>query len=108
MKKFLFILLLPILTLGSPTDSIEVIIHLKTDSYPSENRWILYDSAYQGPVIAEVQYGHYSTPNVMNYDTIYIGDTSTNISFVIYDSYGDGIINGEYYVTVCGLSLIHI
>ena len=106
MKKFLFILLLPILTLGSPTDSIEVIIHLKTDSYPSENRWILYDSAYQGPVIAEVQYGHYSTPNVMNYDTIYIGDTSINISFVIYDSYGDGIINGEYYVTVCGDTIV--
>jgi len=106
MKKILFIFLLPILTFGSPTDSIEVIIHLKTDSYPSENRWILYDSAYQGPVIAEVQYGHYSTPNVMNYDTIYIGDTSTNISFVIYDSYGDGIINGEYYVTVCGDTIV--
>ena len=106
MKKFLFILLLPILTLGSPTDSIEVVIHLKTDNYPSESRWILYDSAYQGPVIAEVQYGYYSTPNIMNYDTIYIGDTSTNISFVIYDSYGDGIDNGEYYVTVCGDTIV--
>ena len=106
MKKFLFILLLPILTLGSPTDSIEVVIHLKTDNYPSESRWILYDSAYQGPVIAEVQYGYYNTPNIMNYDTIYIGDTSTNISFVIYDSYGDGITNGEYYVTVCGDTIV--
>ena len=106
MKKFLFIFLLPILTLGSPIDSIEVVIHLKTDDYPSESRWILYDSAYQGPVIAEVQYGYYNTPNIMNYDTIYIGDTSTNISFVIYDSYGDGITNGEYYVTVCGDTIV--
>ena len=85
----------------------EVIISLKTDTYPSETRWVLYDSVYQGPILSEVQYGHYTQPNTMNYDTVYIPDSITNISWVIFDSYGDGIANGEYYVTICGDTVVN-
>ena len=101
MKNILFILLLPILTFAQK----EVVIHIKTDGYPSETRWVLYDSAYQGDTIDYVDYGHYTQPNFMHRDTLYI-DSVQNISFVIYDSYGDGIINGEYYVTICGDTVV--
>ena len=102
MKKILFILLLPILTFAQK----EVVIHIKTDNYPSETRWILYADAYGGDTIDYVDYGHYTQANVMNQDTIYMHDSITNISWVIYDSYGDGITNGEYYLTICGDTLV--
>ena len=54
MKKILLLLLLLLPLLGFGQDK-EVIITLKTDSYPSENRWVLYDSIYQGAIISEVQ-----------------------------------------------------
>ena len=101
MKKILLILLLPILTFAQK----EVVIHIKTDNYPSETRWVLYDSVYQGDTIDYVEYGHYTQPNFMHRDTLYI-DSIENISFVIYDSYGDGITNGEYYVTICGDTIV--
>ena len=82
MKKVLFILLLPIITFAQK----EVVVHIKTDGYPSETRWILYDSVYQGYTIDYVDYGHYTQPNFMHRDTLYI-DSIQNISFVIYDSY---------------------
>ena len=44
MKKTLLLLLLPIITFAQK----EVIIHVKTDYYPSETKWVLYDSVYQG------------------------------------------------------------
>ncbi len=101
MKKILILLLLPILTFAQK----EVVVHIKTDAYPSETRWILYDSVYQGDTIDYVDYGHYTQPNFMHRDTLYI-DSIQNISFVIYDSYGDGIVNGEYYVTICGDTVV--
>ena len=102
MKKILLLLLLPLITFAQK----EVIIHIKTDSYPGETKWTLYKDAYQGDTIAYVPYGHYTSVNTMNSDTIYIADSITNISFVIFDSYGDGIVNGEYYVTICGDTII--
>ena len=102
MKKILILLLLPILTFAQK----EVVIHIKTDGYPSETRWVLYDSVYQGDTIDYVEYGHYAQPNFMHRDTLYMSDSVTNISFVIFDSYGDGIINGEYYVTICGDTVV--
>ena len=101
MKKILFILLLPVITFAQK----EVVIHINTDGYPSETKWIFYDSAYGGDTLANVDYGHYTQPNFMHRDTFYI-DSVTNVSFVIYDSYGDGIINGEYYVTICGDTVV--
>jgi hypothetical protein len=102
MKKILILLLLPILTFAQK----EVVVHIKTDGYPSETRWVLYDSVYQGDTIDYVEYGHYTQPNFMHRDTLYMSDSVTNISFVIFDSYGDGIINGEYYVTICGDTVV--
>ena len=103
MKKILLLLLLPILTFGQK----EVIINIQTDSYPSETKWVLYKDVYQGDTIAHVPYGHYTQSISMHSDTIYISDSITNISWVIFDSYGDGIVNGSYYVSVCGDTIIN-
>ena len=102
MKKILLLILLPLFSYAQK----EVVVHIKTDSYPSETKWVLHDSVYGGDTIAYVDYGHYVNSNFMHRDTIYIDDTITNVSFVIYDSYGDGIVNGEYYVTICGDTIV--
>ncbi len=102
MKRILLLLLLPLLTFAQK----EVVIIIKTDSYPQETKWTLYKDAYQGDTIAHVPYGYYDSANVINYDTLYLADSITNISWVISDSYGDGITNGEYYVTICGDTVI--
>ena len=103
MKNILFILLLPILTFAQK----EVVIHIKTDNYPSETRWILYDSTYGGDTLDYVDYGYYTQQNFIHRDTLYISDSVTNIAWVIYDSYGDGITNGEYYLIVCGDTIVN-
>ena len=102
MKKIFLLLLLPVLTYAQK----EVIISIKTDYYPSETKWVLYDSVYQGDTLAHVPYGYYNQSNTMHSDTVYIADSITNISFVIFDSYGDGIVNGEYYVSICGDTVV--
>ena len=102
MKKILLLLLLPLISLAQK----EVVIHIKTDSYPGETKWTLYKDAYQGDTLAHVDYGYYTSVSTMNSDTVYIPDSITNISFVMFDSYGDGINNGEYYVTICGDTII--
>jgi hypothetical protein len=103
MKKILLILfLLPVITFAQK----EVVIHIQTDSYPGETKWTLYKDAYQGDTIAYVPYYHYSAPNTMHRDTVYMADSITNISFVIFDGYGDGIVNGSYYVTICGDTVV--
>jgi len=103
MKRILLLLLLPIITFAQK----EVVIHIKTDNYPSETKWTLYKDAYQGSIIASVPYGHYTQSNTMHRDTIYMADSITDISWVIFDSYGDGIVNGEYYVTICGDTVVN-
>ena len=102
MKKILLLLLLPIITFAQK----EVVIHIQTDSWPGETKWTLYKDAYQGDTIAYVPYYHYSAPNTMHRDTVYMADSITNISFVIFDGYGDGIVNGSYYVTICGDTVV--
>ena len=103
MKKLLLLLLLPIITLAQK----EVVIHIQTDSWPSETKWTLYKDAYEGDTIAYVNYGHYVSSNAIHRDTVYMADSITNISFVIFDSYGDGIINGSYYVTICNDTVVN-
>jgi len=102
MKKILLLLLLPIITFAQK----EVVIHIQTDSWPGETKWTLYKDVYQGDTLSYVDYGHYTQGNTLHQDTIYIDDSITNISFVIYDSYGDGIVNGSYYVTICGDTIV--
>lgn len=98
----IYLLCLPFAALGQK----EVVISVKTDTYPGETKWILYDSVYQGDTLAHVPYGHYTQSNTFSSDTVYIPDSVTNISWVIFDSYGDGITNGEYYVTICGDTVV--
>ena len=102
MKKILLLLLLPIITFAQK----EVVVHIKTDNYPGETKWTLYKDVYLGDTIAYVPFGHYTQGNTMHRDTVYMADSITNISFLIWDSYGDGIVNGEYYVTICGDTVV--
>ena len=103
MRKILLLLLLPLISFGQK----EVVVHIKTDTYPGETKWVLYKDAYQGDTIDHVDYNYYSTPNYMHRDTLYMADSITDISFVIFDQYGDGITNGEYYVTICGDTVVN-
>ena len=102
MKKLLLLLLLPVITFGQK----EVVIHLTTDNYPGETKWILYKDVFEGDTLAHVDYGHYTQDYTSHTDTVYIADSITNISWVIYDSYGDGIPGGNYYVSVCSDTII--
>ena len=103
MRKLLLLLLLPIITFAQK----EVVVILETDSYPSETRWVLHADSFQGPILSEVQYGYYNSVNTVYYDTLSIADSITNISWVIYDSYGDGIPGGSYYVSICEDTIIN-
>ena len=59
MKKILFILLLPVITFAQK----EVVIHINTDGYPSETKWVFHDSAYGGDTLAHVDFvGALSVP----------------------------------------------
>ena len=98
----LVLLLLPLLTSAQK----EVLIHITTDGYPTETKWDLFSDSIGGSVLSTVNYGHYTAANTSYTDTIYIADTITDISWVIYDSYGDGIPGGNYYVEVCNDTII--
>ena len=102
-KLLLLLLLLPILVFGQK----DVLIHLTTDNYPSETRWVLYADSLNGPILNQVSYGYYDSSNTPHIDTVSIPDSITNISWVIYDSYGDGIPGGSYYVSVCGDTIVN-
>ena len=52
----LVLLLLPLLSSAQK----EVIIHMNTDSYPSETRWVLYSDSLYGSILDEVSYGYYT------------------------------------------------
>ena len=101
MKKILLLLLLPIITLAQK----EVIVHINTDSYPTETRWVLYADSLYGSILEEVSYGYYTQSNTSYSDTFYIPDSLTNVTFIIWDSYGDGM-SGSYYVDICGDTVV--
>jgi len=104
MKKLLFILLLPLTLFGQTK---ETIIHIHTDNYPQETRWVLYADSMYGSILGSVQYGYYTTPDSSHMDTLYIPDSLTNITFVIYDSFGDGMSPpGSYFVSICGDTIV--
>ena len=105
MKRLLFILLLiPVLLFGQK----ETIIHINTDAYPNETRWVLHADSLYGTILGQVNYGHYTQANTSYTDTLYIADSLTDISFVIYDSYGDGIASpGSYFVSICSDTIVN-
>ena len=102
MKKILLILLLPIITFAQK----ECIIHVTTDQYPTETYWTLFADSLYGDTIAMVPAGYYTSPNTTYTDTCYINDTIANITFLMRDTYGDGM-NGSYYVSVCGDTIVN-
>jgi hypothetical protein len=102
MKKIILLLLLPIITLAQK----ECIIHVTTDQYPTETYWTLFADSLYGDTIAMVPAGYYTSPNTTYTDTCYINDTIANITFLMRDTYGDGM-NGSYYVSVCGDTIIN-
>ncbi|MDC3316497.1 hypothetical protein OAV33_00850 [bacterium] len=102
MKKILLLLLLPIITLAQK----ECVIHVTTDQYPTETYWTLFADSLNGDTIAMVPAGHYTSPNTSYTDTCYINDTIADITFLMRDTYGDGM-NGSYYVTICGDTIVN-
>ena len=103
MKKILLLLLLPIITFAQK----EVIVHINTDAYPQETRWVLRADSSMGTILGDVSYGHYTVADSSYTDTLYISDSLATVSFIIYDSYGDGIsAPGSYYVSICGDTIV--
>jgi len=104
MKKLLLLLLLPLTLVGQK----QVIVHITTDPWPGETRWVLHADSLYGNILGDVDYGHYTQANTSYTDTLYIPDSLTDISFVIYDSYGDGIQSpGSYFVSICSDTIVN-
>lgn len=70
-----------------------VILNLLTDNYPSETTWNLLDSS--GAVVASGPSSPYSEAS-NSQETIPIPNVNECYTFVIYDSYGDGICCGFF------------
>ena len=101
----LLLLLLPFTLLGQK----QAVVHINTDAYPSETYWIIMKDSLYGDTIADVQPGHYTIANSIFTDTITIDDSITNITFLIRDTYGDGIMSpGSFYVSVCEDTIISV
>jgi len=68
---------------------------------------VLHADSLYGNILGDVDYGHYTQANTSYTDTLYIPDSLIDISFVIYDSYGDGIQSpGSYFVSICNDTII--
>ena len=107
-KLLLLLLLLPILSFSQNCVPTTIIINL--DQYQSETSWDVKDST--GLVVADGS-GYGSLPQygiVTEQRCLPVGD----LTFTIYDSYGDGIngalwggLDGSYYVVQCYDTLIY-
>ena len=95
-------MLLPFLMMAQK----QAVIHITTDNYPSETYWTLFADSLYGDTICNVPAGYYTSPYTTYTDTCYINDSITNITFLIRDTYGDGM-NGSYYVSVCGDTIVN-
>ena len=105
--SMIYLLLLLLLIPLSCFAQKEAVIHVNTDNYPQETRWVMYADSVYGSIIGDVQYGHYNQSDSLYTDTLLIADSLSNISFVIYDSFGDGMSPpGSYYVSVCNDTII--
>ena len=103
MKKILILLLLPFTLLGQK----QVIVHLETDNYPSETYWIFMKDSLYGDTIASVSAGYYDSANYVYSDTLMLADTITDVTFLIRDTYGDGM-NGSFYVSICNDTIVSV
>jgi hypothetical protein len=103
MKKILLLLLLPLTLIGQK----QVIVNLTTDTYPSETYWIFMKDSLYGDTIASVSSGYYTSANTLYADTIMLADSVTNVTFLIRDTYGDGM-NGSFYVSICSDTIVSV
>ena len=105
MKKILFILLLPLLSFGQKP----LVVSLTTDIYPTETYWLIFKDTIYGDTLAEVSAGHYTSQNTLYTDTVMLPDSIDNITFLIRDTYGDGIAApGNFHVSICGDTIISV
>jgi hypothetical protein len=105
MRKILLLTLLPFALLSQKN----LVVHLNTDAYPSETYWIIFKDSLYGDTIASVDAGHYTSANSTFTDTVFLADTLTNITFLIRDTYGDGMMSpGSFYVSVCEDTIISV
>ena len=111
MKKLLFLLLLPFTILAQgPPNCVPTTIVINLDQYQSETAWAIYDTA--GNMLTYGQ-GYGSQPDyasVVEQRCLPAGD----LTFTIYDSYGDGVngalwggLDGSYYLIQCNDTLIY-
>jgi len=111
MKKLLLLLLLPITLLGQNCVPTTIVINL--DQYQSETSWGIYDTS--GSLLT-YGYGYGSQPDyaiIIEQRCLPEGD----LTFIIYDSYGDGLngalwggLDGSYYLIqlmLLDLMLVH-
>jgi hypothetical protein len=105
MKKILLILLLPFVLFGQKP--LKIIV--TTDSYPTETYWTVFQDTLYGDTIAMVPAGHYTSGNTTYIDTIMLPDSINNITFLMRDTYGDGILSpGNFFVTLCEDTIISV
>jgi hypothetical protein len=105
MKKILLLTLLPFVLFSQKN----LVVHLNTDNYPSETYWIIFKDSLYGDTIASVDAGHYTSASSTFTDTVFLADTLTNITFLIRDTYGDGMMSpGSFYVSVCEDTIISV
>ena len=98
-------MLLPFTLLGQKPLTVIV----TTDSYPTETYWILMKDSLYGDTIAEVSPGHYTSAGVTYVDSVMIADSITDVTFLMRDTYGDGIMApGNFFVTICDDTLISV
>ena len=102
MKNLILFILLPFISFAQK----ECVIHITTDNYPTETYWTLYSDSLYGDTICNVDAGYYTLPNTTYTDTCYINDSITDITFLIRDTYGDGM-SGSYYVSICGDTVVN-
>jgi hypothetical protein len=108
MKKLLLLLLLPITLLGQNCVPTTIVINL--DQYQSETSWGIYDTS--GSLLT-YGYNYGSQPDyaiIIEQRCLPEGD----LTFIIYDSYGDGLngalwggLDGSYYLIQCNDTLIY-
>ncbi len=105
MKKLLLLLLIPFSLFSQKN----LVVHLTTDNYPSETYWIIFKDTIYGDTIAMVNAGHYTSANTSYTDTVVLADSLTDITFLIRDTYGDGIMApGKFFVSICEDTVISV
>ena len=104
MKKIL-LLLIPFSLFSQKN----LVVHLTTDNYPSETYWIIFKDTIYGDTIAMVNAGHYTSANTSYTDTVVLADSLTDITFLIRDTYGDGMMApGKFFVSICEDTVISV